>query len=58
MPIHGKGGNHTAKPPPSHVQVVLTGGTLRSDLDTAVKHISPMLRQFHLALPEREPNTA
>ena len=38
--------------------MVLTGGTLRSDLDTAVKHIYPMLRQFHLALPEREPNTA
>ena len=38
--------------------MVLTGGTLRSDLATAIKHIYPMLRECHLALPEREPNTA
>ena len=45
-------GNHTAKhtttPPPSRVQVVLTGGKLRADLNTAIEHICPLLQKFHV----------
>lgn len=39
---------HTTTPPPSRVQVVLTGGKLRADLNKAIEHIYPMLQKFHV----------